>query len=548
MNPRKTTILTVILSVFLVMILLTVPAGADTVIIHTNDVHGQLTDNIGYDGLAAYIEERTAAGDEIILFDAGDAFQGKVEVNAFEGASALDIMNTLGYDAMAVGNHDFEFKAEGLFKLRDNADFPLLAANVFYEDTGEPAFSDSVIIPASDYKIGVFGLSTPYTKVTTREGNTDNLVFVGGEQLYEIARHQVDALKEEGCDFIICLGHLGIGDAYVPDSSKDVAEHVKGIDLLIDGHSHTELPGGVTVGDTLIVSAGSNLKNIGVVTLKDGKMKAELVSDYDKKDENITALCESYINSHAEVLGSIVVGETKVYLDSEKEPGCRTGEDPFGNLITDALLYTLQQHGYDPDCALLNGGAIRDSIPIGEITELLVHNVFPFDDDVYVVSIPGSVLLQAFEKNTALTPSEEAGFPQVSGIEYTIDTSKPYVESEIHRVTINSVNGKPFNPESVYAVATTDFIATGGDKYTDFIGCESINTGIKDVTAFDEFVSNGLNGVVDERYAKPAGRIHVIGNGGASAETQAPTASPAPLFAVLAGLLAAGAVFGLRRR
>ena len=457
-------------------------------------------------------------------------------------------MNTLGYTAMAVGNHDFEFKAERLFELRDNADFPLLAANVFYEDTGEQAFSDSVIIPTSDYKIGVFGLSTPYTKVTTREGNTDNLVFVGGEELYEIAQEQVDALKKEGCDFIICLGHLGLGDAYVPYSSKDVAEHVEGIDLLIDGHSHTELSGGFTVGDTMIVNAGCYLKNIGVVTLKDGKVTAELVSDYDKKDENITALCESYIKSLPEVLGSIVVGETKVYLDSAREPGCRTGEGPFGDLITDALLYTLQQHGYNPDCALLNGGAIRDSIPIGEITELLVHNVFPFDDDVYVVSIPGSVLLQAFEKNTALTPSAEAGFPQVSGIEYTIDTSKPYVESEIHRVTINSVNGKPFNPESVYAVATTDFIATGGDKYTDFIGCESINTGIKDVTAFDEFVSNGLNGVVDERYAKPAGRIHIIGNGGASAETQAPTASPAPLFAVLAGLLAAGAVFGLRRR
>lgn len=196
---------------------------------------------------------------------------------------------------------------------------------------------------------------------------------------------------------------------------------------------------------------------------------------------------------------------------------------------------------------MLNGGAIRDSIPIGEITELLVHNVFPFDDDVYVVSIPGSVLLQAFEKNTALTPSAEAGFPQVSRMEYTIDTSKPYVEGEIHRVTINSVNGKPFNPDTVYTVATTDFIALGGDKYTDFIGCESINTGIKDVTAFDEFISEGLNGVVDERYAKPAGRIHIIGNGEGSAETQAPAASPAPLFAVLAALFA-GAVFAGKRR
>lgn len=547
MKPRKTTLLTVILSVFLVMILLIVPAGADTVIIHTNDVHGQLTDNIGYDGLAAYIEERTAAGDEIILLDAGDAFQGKIEVNAFEGESALDIMNTLGYDAMAVGNHDFEFKAERLFELRDNADFPLLAANVFYEDTGEPAFSDSVIIPTSDYKIGVFGLSTPETKATTREGNTDNLVFVGGEEFYEIAQQQVDALKEDGCDFIICLGHLGIGDAYVPDSSKDVAEHVKGINLLIDGHSHTELPGGVTVGETLIVSTGCNLKNIGVVTLKDGKMKAELISDYDKKDENITALCESYIKSLTEVLGSIVVGETKVYLDSARDPGCRTEEVPFGDLITDALLYTLQQHGYNPDCALLNGGAIRDSIPIGEITELLVHNVFPYDNDLSVVSVPGSSLLLALEKNTATTPSSEAGFPQVSGIEYTIDTSKPYVEGEIHRVTINSVNGKPFNPESVYSVATIDYIATGGDKYTDFIGCESINTGIKDITAFDEFISEGLNGVVDERYAKSAGRIHIIGNGKESAETQAPAASPSPLFAVLSALFA-GAVFAGKRR
>lgn len=545
MNRQNTAYLTVILSLFLAIIFLIIPAGADTVIIHTNDIHGRLTDNIGYDGLSSYIAERTAAGDEIVLLDAGDATHGKVEVNSFKGESVINIMNILQYDAMAVGNHEFEYGAEQLLKLRDKAEFPFLAANVFFEDTGKKVFADSAIITTSDYKIGVFGLSTPETKQKILAGKTDNIVFAGGGKLYEIAQQQVDSLKKEGCNLIICLGHLGTDEESVPNTSKDVAEHVTGIDLFIDGHSHTELPGGLLVKDTLIVSTGEHLQNIGVVTLNKDKMTAELISGSDKKDETITALCNSYIESSAKILSSTVVGETKVYLEAEKTPGCRTGEVSIGDLAADALLYAAQQMGYKPDCALINGGSIRESIPVGKITELEVYYAFPFINTLSVASVPGSILLNSIEKNTAFTPSAEGGFPQVSGIDYTINTAKQYVEGEINRVTINSINGKLFNPDEVYVVATTDFITTGGDKYADFTKCVSENTEVRLTTLIGTFVSEGLNGVVDERYAKPAGRIHIIDETRDEHSEDLPAtaaASPVSMTAVFAGL-AAGLVF-----
>lgn len=546
-------VLLILLTAFLVA-----PAAADTVIIHTNDVHGRFTDNIGYDGLSAYIQERTAAGDEIVLLDAGDALQGKIEANAFQGFSAVDIMNALKYDTMTVGNHEFEYDMETLQNLREEADFPILAANVFYADTGKPVFEDSMTITTSGYKIGVFGLATPESKATNSKRKMQNLVFKSGDELYGIAQDEVDSLKEQGCTYIICLAHLGIGDHYAPDSSVDVAEHVKGIDLIVDGHSHTELKDGLEVGDTLIVSTGCYLKNIGVVTLQNGKAKAELISDYDKKDRAITDLCSSYIETVTTILSSMVIGETEVPLDAKANPGCRTKETAIGDLMADALLYAARAQGYDADCAVINGAAFKASIPAGKITALELYNTFPSEITLSMVTVPGSVLLNALEKNTADTPEASSGFPQVSGIEYCIDTTEPYVDGEVHRVTISTVNNEPFDAERMYVVASTDRITDGNYRYGDFTSYDVETTAIAYTDVFAYFISEKLGGKVGTEYAKPAGRIHIISapltvetsdfsQSPVSSSTSAKAASPSPVFGLLAGITIAG-VFAWRRR
>ena len=244
--------------------------NGDIVILHTNDVHGAIA---GYAKVAALKDAYEARGAYVLLMDAGDFIQGDPTVSTSEGATAVELMNLAGYDVVSLGNHEFDYGYQNLKDLEADADFAIVDANVLYN--GRVAFEDNLVFTAPDgTKIGVFGLDTPETATKAHPDKIKGVSFLAAQEMFDCAQAQVDALKADGCDYIICLGHLGIDAESTGNRSIDLLEKVTGIDVFIDGHSHSTLEeikeatnGTGKVGDTVLTSTGTKLESIGVVTI-----------------------------------------------------------------------------------------------------------------------------------------------------------------------------------------------------------------------------------------------------------------------------------------
>ena len=525
------------------------------VVIHTNDTHGRDLEGAYTPAAVAQLkQDLTAAGADVLLLSAGDASQGTPLVNLSLGGTAIDYMNLAGYDAMATGNHEFDWGLENLQKLAHDAEFPILAANLTYTESGELVFDDSIVFTTdSGLKVGVFGLATPETATKAHPDKVKGVSFAAGQELYDVAQQQVDKLNADGCDYIIALSHLGDSAESAPNRSVDLLDHVTGIDLMVDGHSHTTLPEGDTShGDTLRVSTGEYLNNIGVVVydaasdtetarlLSSTTEGDQTVLDYTGSDPDVLAAIEA-VNAEVEQELGKVFAKTEVLLNGERDPGVRTEETNLGNFAADAILWSARQAlGEDKvDLALTNGGGIRASIPVGDISMKTMKTVFPFGNEVATVTVTGAELLEALEAATFCTPTAVGAFPQVSGVQFTIDTTVPYENGEMYpnstyyapakpgsRIKNVTVNGQPLDLNAEYVVATNDFTAAGGDTYGAFLDKPVYKTGVALEDALVQYTSTVLNGVISEKdYGKPAGRI-TVNTAPVPTATPAPTASP----------------------
>ena len=505
-------------------------ATEPVVIVHTNDVHGAVE---GYAKVAALTDQYAAEGAYVLVLDAGDFSQGDTSVSLSEGATAIELMNMAGYDAVALGNHEFDYGFEALKKNMESAQFPVLAANVKYN--GELAFDDAAVFTTpGGTKIGVFGLDTPETATKAHPGKIQGVTFAGGEEMYQIAQDMANMLREdEGCNYVICLGHLGIDDetAATGNRSIDLLNKVTGIDVFIDGHSHSTEEEIVEktntdrkVGDTILTSTGTKLENIGVVTIKDSTITTTCLSteDMGAADDAIAARAAAII-AEIEADYGTVFAKTEVTLNGEKDPGNRTQETNLGDLITDALVWGAEQQGETVDAAITNGGGIRATIEAGDITKKDINTVLPFGNTLSIIKITGAELLEVLEASTFCTPEAIGGFPQVSGIEFTLDTTKAYDQGEeypgttyfapktINRVTISTVGGKAFDPAATYTIATNDFMASGGDTYYCFVNATAnYDLGLPMDEVVMDYVNTVLGGTVTaEKYGEPAGRITI---------------------------------------
>ena len=502
--------------------------NGDIVILHTNDVHGAIA---GYAKVAALKDAYEARGAYVLLMDAGDFIQGDPTVSTSEGATAVELMNLAGYDVVSLGNHEFDYGYQNLKDLEADADFAIVDANVLYN--GRVAFEDNLVFTAPDgTKIGVFGLDTPETATKAHPAKIQGVTFLAGEDLYDCAQEQVDALTAEGCEYIICLGHLGIDDESAGNRSIDLLEKVEGIDVFIDGHSHstyedvkTAAGGTGKVGDTLVTSTGTKLESIGVVTIDaEGVITTSTtpVADLTAEDADVAARAAAIQKEIDDEYGT-VFAKTEVALNGEREPGNRTEETNLGDLITDALVWGAEREGTEVDAAVTNGGGIRASIAAGDITKKDINTVLPFGNTLSIVQVTGAELLEALEASTYCTPTSIGGFPQVSGIEFTVDTTKAYDQGEqypgstyygpksIQRVTIETVGGEPFDANATYTIATNDFMAAGGDTYYAFAAASvNYDLGIAMDEVVMDYITEELKGTVTaEAYGEPAGRITV---------------------------------------
>ena len=494
-----------------------------TVILHTNDVHGAVE---GYAYIAALKADYEAKGAEVILVDAGDYSQGKTYVSVTKGADAVTMMNAAGYDVVTLGNHEFDYGYAQLKENMSKAKFKVVCADVFNED-GTPIFDASYTYTTkSGVKVGFFGMETPETQTKANPALIKGLTFATGDAFTKAAADQVAALKD--ADVVICLAHLGIDAESAPYRSTDLYAAVKGIDFIIDGHSHSVMTKGEK-GEP-IQSTGTAFANIGVIVIDNATKKIESNSLFEikedtAKDAAVAAAAQKIIDRvNAEY--DVVFAKSEVTLNGAKAPnGNRDSETNNGDLITDAMLWKVMQNkeGLTVDAdhvvAITNGGGIRAAIKPGDVTKKDINTVLPFGNTVVTIYITGEELLEVLEASTYSLPV--GGFPQVAGINYTISTavaydanaetypaSTYYGPKSINRVTINSINGKEFKADDTYAVVTNDFSAAGGDTYYAFKAATAkFDTGIPLDEAVMEYVTTELKGVIGAQYAAPQGRI-----------------------------------------
>ncbi len=493
------------------------------VILHSNDVHGALE---GYAKIAGLRDDYADRGAEVILADAGDFSQGDPYVSVSKGATAIQLMNAAGYDVATLGNHEFDFGYDQLMANLKDAKFKVLCSDVMKD--GKAILDGYTILEKGGVKIGFFGLETPETYTKVNPGLIQGVTFTQGDELYANAQTQIDKLKADGADIIVCLSHLGVDAESEPNRSVDVFAKTTGIDIMLDGHSHTVMTEGENKEP--IQSTGTKFANVGVVVI-DGSTKKivenKLVPAADIKDNEAVLAEAKKIKAEVDEQYGAVFAKSEVELNGDKAPGNRNMETNNGDLITDAMLWSVLNAGSInvPDenvVAITNGGGIRAWIHKGDVSMKDLNTVLPFGNTIAVVYVKGAELLEALEASTYCTPTAVGGFPQIAGMKITINTDNEYDKGDqypgstyfgpksISRVTIDEINGLPFDESATYAVVTNNFCAAGGDTYYAFkAASDQFDTSIPLDEALIQYVKEELNGVIGEEYAEPQGRIFI---------------------------------------
>ncbi len=501
-----------------------------TIIIHTNDIHGAIS---RYAYVASLRDNLKGRGADVILVDAGDFSQGTPYVSTTKGLDAITMMNAAGYDYVTLGNHEFDY---GYDQLRSNlnfAKFKVLCANILNPEGNSLFTPNAIYTGPSGLRIGFFGMETPETRTKVNPSMIKGLNFLNKSDNYVCAQAQVDELKTQGADLVICLSHLGVDEESALDGNRsvDLYANTNGIDFMIDGHSHTVMTSG-SAGEP-VQSTGTKCDNIGIVQIDNATKTIDdhyLITLENLAQEVTTSANANLIFQRVNSEYDKVLGHTAIDLNGQKDPGNRTQETNLGDLITDALKWSVLKEkdalSVDEDhvVAITNGGGIRASIDAGAITKNDINTVLPFGNTIAVVYVTGEELLEVLEASTFCTPSAIGGYPQTSGIKFTIDTTKPYQQGEaypdstyyapaaITRVTIESINGKPFSLTDTYAVVTNNFCAAGGDTYYRFLSAsDQFDTGIVMDEAVMEYVSEVLGGnVTADKYGDVRGDQTII--------------------------------------
>ncbi len=427
-------------------------------VLHFNDFHGHLqskeTDGKAEGGIARMAtmvdqvrEYNDAHGVTTLFFEAGDILQGTPLSTVYKGEPDVKCLNLMGLDAMCIGNHEFDFGQDVYEKMVALAEFPILSANIYYTNTGQ-RFTDAItyFTLADGTKGAAFGLTTPETAVQTSPKNVIGLRFTDP---VEEARKVLGEVRGKA-DFTIAITHLGYED------DLKLGEAVDGLDLIIGGHSHTEVQPPTKAGDTLVCQAqsyGLFLGQVDMLVSKGDIVKyrgfLRPVDERSRPKPEVQAIVDKYAGELEERLAE-VVATTTVDLDGIREH-IRASETNLGNLVCDLIRDYAQA-----DVCLWNGGGIRASIDAGSITVGDILTVLPFGNIVANKQVTGAELRKVLEFNAA-QPRPFGGFTQVSGVTMEI------IGDKLGKVT---VGGQPLDDAKTYTLAASEFMLAGGDGYS----------------------------------------------------------------------------------
>ena len=443
-------------------------ASAEKIIIfHTNDMHSRILNSddggksIGLAEMAAAVKTVKKQNKITLFLDAGDTFHGMPLINISKGENMIPLLNAAGYDAMAPGNHDFNYGTDQLENISKKLKFPILAANVIRKSDGTRLFPAYKIFKYGKIKIGVFGLATPETAYKAAPVKVAKVDFFNP---VETAREMVKILRPQ-CDIVIAVMHMGL-DKSSEFTSERIAAAISGIDVIIDGHSHTKLPEGITVNGTLIAQTECYEHFLGQVTIdfEDGKViskSAKLLSTEDVKkinptpDKKIINQVIKIEKKNKKILDTVVAYSDK-FLTGEREL-VRRQETELGNLCADALRWKT-----GADIAVMNSGGIRTNLNAGNITRGEVLEILPFGNSLQKAEISGKAVREMLEHSVFGYPATFGGFLNVSGLNFTFDPSQPVGQ----RVQDIFIGGEILDENKIYTIGGVDFLFMGGDDYT----------------------------------------------------------------------------------
>jgi len=491
--------------VFISLLVLSGCSSKETIeILHFNDFHAFLLPEevvvkegdkdvrkeggSGAARLARAVKDRKGAGN-LVLFG-GDAIQGTAFSTLFKGEESFSVLNEF-VDVATIGNHEFDYGIDNLKQRLAEAKFDVVCANVLDED-GEKFISQAYVVrEVKGVRVAIFGLVTETTAYTTSPKNVASLTFINP---VAAAKDLVPKLRaEEKADVVIALTHMG------SDEDVKLAKEVTDIDLIVGGHSHTALTNGIKIGKTQIVQAGYYGKYLGIAKLEidSGTKKvtgtsARLIPMTQDlpKDEVVEAKVAEYNKKLGDAVQEVIAHAT-VRLEGEKSK-VRNEETNLGNLICD-----ITRDIAKADLAMVNGGGIRDSIEAGDIRVNDFINVIPFDNVIVVVDLPGSAIAKLLDRSAAKEP-QTGNFLHVSG-------GSGYTITRDGKAVNIMLAGAPIDPGRTYRVATSDFLATGGDGFEEFKDGRAFDTGfmmrdaIIDVVRARGVLNAGLEGRIKKQ-------------------------------------------------
>ena len=427
----------------------------------TSDIHGNMVPytpsgssiEVGGSARAAWLfDEAERRNPNTLILDGGDSPYNTDLANISLGKSSVDVMNAQGYDATVLGNHDFDYSFDNLLSLADRAEYAMLSANTYWKDGTYPEqFEPYIVKEVGGVKVAIVGLTDDGSKATTHYANTQDIDF---HDQWEVGQ-EVVAQADAEADVVIMLSHLHGGNNTVPT-------RIDGIDMEIGGGNDI-FGRPLNIEGTVVVNPGGvgTCVNQTNLNLKDGEVLGYtfnqiILSSDVPEDAEVKAIIEDY-QADLDAQMEVVIGQCASDI-AWSSPLVRTQESPLGNLAADAL-----RDYCDADIAIQNGGGIRAGLTAGDVTVGDVFAMLPFDNKVTLVEVTGQTVWDALENGVDGYPTTNGKFPQVSGIKYTFDGSKPAGE---RIVSVTLEDGTPLDLDAWYTLACNDFMCGGGDGYT----------------------------------------------------------------------------------
>ena len=496
------------------------------VILYENDVHCAVE---GYSKLAAMKNELMESYANVGVVSVGDYIQGSSLGAISKGEYIIDLMNLVGYDAVTLGNHEFDYKLPRLNELSSMMNTKPISCNFQRKGEDKSYFEPYSIVSYGDVDIAYIGITTPSTLSSSspaqfKDEDGNYIYTFNVETLYDVIQANIDAAKAQGADYIIALSHIGYEEDEQYEDVVDLIENTDGFDVVLDGHSHSVIEnmkltdeGG---NEVVLTSTGTKFEHIGKLTIRDGNFTTELVktADYAKTDATVDALLQQ-INAEYSVLGErkVAVSETELIThDKDGNRLVRIQETNLGDLCADAFREVMSA-----DIGYVNGGGLRAPIAKGDVTFNDVLSVFPFNNQVVLAEVKGQVIRDFLELALKYWPTESGAFPHLSGITFSVNTSIESAAQVDENWVFTGIDGQyrvynikvqnresgvyePIDLNKTYSIASDSYhLLECGDGMSMFENAKILqNDGMLDLELLEKYITENLGGVIGESYAE----------------------------------------------